>query len=323
MPDSESATDPVETLQPISRDLAGLRFGRWLVESEASRSPSGHIRWNCRCDCGQTAVVIGQSLRAGKSRSCGCLREQRKRESKPFRARGPRKGSYKKRSDFGRPLIDLTGQRFGRLVVERLSDQRIGRQLEWLCRCDCGAVLSVIGGNLREGITKSCGCRVRSGHTVPRPVVTHGLSSSREYQVWRAIKQRCYDPNAKAYANYGGRGIGMSDEWRSNFAEFYRDMGPRPTSRHQIERRDNDGGYSKDNCVWATAKEQSKNKRDTILLTIEGVTKPASTWAEEKGMNLNTVHQRLRHGWSAERALLERPDPRFSRPRPRKPKSAA
>lgn len=156
--------------------------------------------------------------------------------------------------------IDITGQRFGRLVALRLHAQSkyYGlRNRKWLCQCICGKQAIVVQQCLTSSHTKSCGC-LRSD--VARAQETeHGQTGTQIYNCWKGMIDRCTNPRDKRYADYGGRGISVCTRWRV-FANFLADMGPRPAG-HSIDRIDNDGNYEPGNCRWATAKQQRGNRR--------------------------------------------------------------
>ena len=133
----------------------------------------------------------------------------------------------------------------------------------------------------------------------------HGLHGIPEYEIWMAMKQRCYNKNHRHYANYGGRGITVCQQWLENFVTFLEDMGKRPTSKHTIERKDTDKGYDPDNCEWATRAVQSRNTRQNHWITFNGKTQCMTDWAHELGINLRTLSDRLRSGWPTEKALSQ------------------
>ena len=178
---------------------------------------------------------------------------------------------------------------------------RRGFHVIWTCRCRCGNTKEVYQSNLVSGHTKSCGCDNRKKSRERR--LTHGQSRTRLYEVWKAMIRRCENKNAKQYEDYGGRGIQVCRRWRESYEAFIEDMGMPPTPEHSIERRDNDKGYSPENCFWGTRKEQARNKRNNRLLTHDGRTQCTAAWSEETGLSVYTIYARLKLGWTVDEAL--------------------
>ena len=200
-------------------------------------------------------------------------------------------------------LIDLSGQRFGSLTVlyRDPSETRYGK---WICLCDCGNQSSVYSSNLRRGTTVSCGCK-KSGRiaTINK---THGMSRTRLHTEWTNMRRRCYNHKIKDWPDYGGRGIEVCPEWRDSF-EAFRDWALANGYQDDLtlDRKDNDGSYSPENCRWITMKEQQNNRRNNRLITFNGRTQTMSQWADENGIKRETVWLRLKKGWPIERALTE------------------
>lgn len=199
--------------------------------------------------------------------------------------------------------IDLTGLRFGRLVVIKHARSENGKTF-WDCVCDCGNRKEAIGNKLRSGLIKSCGCLSREllENGTRR---THGKSGSRVYRIWNAMLQRCRNKNVERYPVYGGRGITVCKRWMK-FENFYEDMGDVPAGK-SIDRIDNDLGYFKENCRWASSKEQCANKRKTVKFLFNGEVLTLTEHARVVGIKPHTVYMRLRSGWSIHDALTTSP----------------
>ena len=203
---------------------------------------------------------------------------------------------------------DLTGQRFGRLLVlscvQKAHVDHTGRRhhTEWNCACDCGNTHVAKGSTMKNGDTRSCGCLHSEAIGALRR--THGMSKLPEYRIWSGILRRVLDHEDAAYHRYGGRGIKIDDLWANSFEQFFADMSPRPSPKHSVERKDNDGPYAPWNCVWATREEQANNTRSNVWVTFRGVTKTLAQWCRELGHAYNTISARIqRYGWTPERAL--------------------
>lgn len=156
---------------------------------------------------------------------------------------------------------DLTGRRFGRLVVACEGRIKGGARTRvgWACVCDCGATKTIRTDGLIGGRSTSCGCkRIESTRT-------HGQTGTQMHRLWIQINYRCHNHTNKDWPRYGGRGIAVCERWRNSFDAFLEDMGPRPSPAHSIDREDNSKGYEPGNCRWATDIEQARNKRTTVL----------------------------------------------------------
>lgn len=198
------------------------------------------------------------------------------------------------------------GMRFGRLTVMVDSDPIVnpsGQKSRTLkCLCDCGNTVTVRYSGLISGTTRSCGCLKRENSG--KHLLKHGLAKLPEYKIWKDMRKRCNNENQSHYHRYGGRGISVCKEW-DDFEVFMKDMGTRPEGT-TIDRIDNDGGYSPDNCRWVSLKENSRNKEKTRFLTFNGETRCISEWSERLGIRRKLIHERIdQYGWSVERALTE------------------
>lgn len=188
------------------------------------------------------------------------------------------------------------------------------RQLEirqskryWLCRCDCGVERSVAQHALKGGRSRGCGCGTLE--ILRKAATIHGHSSngvtSLTYNSWTCMISRCIHPSTPSYSKYGGAGITVCKEWRESFPAFLQDMGERPSAKHTIHRKENSKGYTPDNCVWATKREQQNSRDCTVFLTHEGRTLALGDWARETGIRYGLIHRRVQRGLPSHLVLFK------------------
>ena len=192
-------------------------------------------------------------------------------------------------------LKDLTGQTFGELSVVCRA-KNMGKHSAWKCKCSCGNIVRISSSHLLSGHTRSC------GHLVVR----HRETGTRLYRIWRGMKTRCSLKEDKHYADYGGRGISVCQEWQQSY-ELFRDWALENGYRDDlsIDRINNDGNYCPENCRWATLSQQSRNRRSNVYYELHGRRLTVSDWAEQSGIKAKTIRERLRRGWELEKAIFE------------------
>lgn len=207
-----------------------------------------------------------------------------------------------------KPIVIAIGQRFGRLtIIEEIERIRIftgGRSRlyrRFRCLCDCQNEIIARLEPLMAGKLSSCGC-------LPAELLgnlrrTHGMSGCPEHRIWKAMINRTNNPNNPAYGDYAGRGILVCERWK-NFANFYTDMGPRPSPQHTIERLNNDQGYNPSNCEWRTRKDQARNRRSSVFVTYDGKRYLLAELCDRLNFTYSVANHRKLRGWEEQDLFL-------------------
>lgn len=191
---------------------------------------------------------------------------------------------------------------YGRLTI--LSEYTLDGRRYCRCECKCGKECNIRKDSILTGRTQSCGCLLSESATIR--ATKHGMSYSTELKVYRGMITRCYYRSHGSFHRYGGRGIKVCERWQGEggFENFVKDLGLRPSSDYTLERKDNDGDYTPENCIWGTKEEQYSNKSTNRLLTFQGKTQTIAKWCRETGISRGSLIGRLDQlGWSVEEAL--------------------
>lgn len=198
--------------------------------------------------------------------------------------------------------LNMTGRRFGMLtVVEFAGVKGSAQHAAWRCVCDCGNETVAVGASMRAGRTQSCGCLSAETRFTSKYALKHGRSGSRTHSIWAGMHERCRNANGRKAHLYALKGIRVCERW-SDFSLFLEDMGEAPAGM-TLDRIDGERGYSKENCRWATPKQQANNTSANHLISFNGETKTLSIWADELGIKSNTLLCRIRRGVPLELAM--------------------
>lgn len=199
--------------------------------------------------------------------------------------------------------VDLTGERFGKLVALERHYDKNKKISFWKCKCDCGNTTIVRANSLKHGRVKSCGCLRTESNLANKS--KHGLSKTHLYAVWNSMKERCYNKNNHNYLRYGGRGITVCEEWKNSFKEFSEWAFLNGYQEElSIDRIDNNGNYCPNNCRWVDKKTQNNNRNVSFMITYNGKTQNLSSWCEELNLPYFRTWQRIvQYGYSFEQAI--------------------
>ena len=315
-------------------DLTDKVFGALTVLG-VDHKHRQHTYWKCRCVCGEEMAKRGDHLRSGRTKTCGCQQSRQYTNHKPkkdltgimfgevealsyshsiigaiyWNVRCSCGKEYKTSSETLKGVVscgcknrhNLTGKRFNNFKVIRCVGSD-GNNNIWECLCDCGNTFFSYATTIANKKTKRCpSCR---DELKRRSNTTHGMSTTRLSDIYFLMKSRCYNKNIGNYKNYGGRGIYMCDEWKNNISSF---LVWAITSGYSdnlsIDRINNDGPYSPDNCRWATSKEQGNNKRTNVKIEYEDKTKTPPEWGEALGIHPDLIRARYNQGYSIDKVF--------------------
>ena len=255
--------------------MIGKRFGKLvIVELYGKKGNNRKKHYKCKCDCGNETIVCIDNLRSGHTQSCGCLKN----------------GPSKRR-------VDLTGNRFGKLVAIAFSKSNGKGTTLWRCKCDCGNEIEVSYNNLKSGNTKSCGCWHEK----------HGDVGSRLYKCWQDMKARCEYKKDTNYHNYGGRGIIVCDEWRNSYLNFKAwALKNGYAEKLTIDRIDVNGNYEPCNCRWVGFDVQANNTRANIYVEYNGEKMTLRQFARKYTEPMGVSYKALWHRYSVAKWSLEK-----------------
>lgn len=207
-----------------------------------------------------------------------------------------------------RKYVSVCGVKIGEIVPEKrgrltpIGVPFMRKEMPFVvCVCDCGKVAVASLWHMKSGHAASCGCYHEERRVEAK--TTHGKCRTPEHSAWAAMKQRCTDRNCSSFHRYGGRGIAVCDEWINSFDAFLLDMGPRPSARHSLDRKDNNLGYSKDNCRWATHPEQCSNRSTSVVLEFYGKRMSITEWSAISQVPASAVYSRISRGWPPKVAM--------------------
>lgn len=268
----------------VMKDLTGQIFGRLTILVPCGKDKKGNYLWLCSCACGKEVKVSSSNLISGHTTSCGCIKKE---------------GEAKKKQNTDTRLIGLVVN--GITFISRAGKNKHGTYL-WVCKCYCGTLFETVPQNIFQGTVKSCGCLVIETRGMSSR--THGMSKTVLYRRWSNMHERCRSDSKRVKRNYKDRGITVCEEW-SHFEPFYEwAQKNKFTSDLELDRIDNNSGYSPENCRWATRKQQARNTSVNRLVCYNGEEKLVIEWAEEYNISEELLRSRLfKLGWSMERAL--------------------
>lgn len=263
-------------------DYIGKRYGHLTVvkQSENSEIPNA---FDFQCDCGKIISYAPDRVISGRQKSCGNCNFSNNQPSKI-------------------KIEDYIGKRSNLLTVIGLSERKPTDKRQYIdCLCDCGNTIRILPYQFKRGKVKSCGCLLKNS-----PAYIDGRTLHPLYGLWKNMIGRCENPNHPKYYRYGKRNISVCKEWHDfwNFVKWSDSVGGRPDG-YTIDRINNNGNYEPSNCRWATSKEQSINKSSNLLIKYNGETKTLKEWSDVLNISWDVLHNRLRKGWSVERAFTE------------------
>ena len=278
------------SLMEVIKVGSGQKVGKLDVVEGAGSMGRDLQSWlfKCRCECGKELILSAKVLFFDKKhrvQSCGCDDNS----------------------------INLVGQKFGMYTVLSKAEYDYDGQLQWICQCECGTIKKVRRSDLlnRRYPYPNCGCYAEKQRLLEEERRQRYLPPKKELteeqllrRVWHGMKRRCYNPDDTAYKNYGGRGIYICARWKDNFQKFYDDMHEGYEQGLQIDRIDNDGPYSPENCRWATPKENQRNKRNNHFITTAIGRKTITEQAEISGVKISTINGRLKNEMPEELVLV-------------------